>query len=58
MALPKNFISKYKEIAKDSMLYGFKIEDMTRDELIACCAAGWAQAQKNHAKENNENRGK
>lgn len=41
MSLPKDFVDRNLKEAKGSLFYGVPIEDLTRDELIACCVAGW-----------------
>ena len=41
MAIPKSFVESNLEKAKGSMFFGVPIEAMTRDELVACCVAGW-----------------
>ncbi|APE04820.1 hypothetical protein BM528_02740 [Alteromonas sp. RW2A1] len=41
MAIPKSFVESNLEKAKGSLFFGVPIEEMTRDELIACCVAGW-----------------
>jgi hypothetical protein len=41
MAIPKDFLERNLEKAKGSLFFGVPIEEMTRDELIACCVSGW-----------------
>lgn len=41
MAIPRNFVESNLEKAKGALFFGVPIEEMTRDELIACCFAGW-----------------
>ena len=41
MAIPKSFVESNLVKAKGSLFFGVPIEEMTRDELIACCVAGW-----------------
>lgn len=43
MALPKEFVERNLEKAKGCLFYGVPLEDLTREELLACAAAGWAQ---------------
>ena len=50
MAIPKSFVESNLEKAKGALFFGTPIEEMTRDELIACCVAGW-QGQKEQRKE-------
>lgn len=44
MPLPKDFVKRGLERAKDATLYGVRIDDMSHDELIAAVAHGWRQA--------------
>lgn len=46
MSLPENFMTKYLEKAKESTIFGEKLDDLTRDELIAAAAAGWYQYER------------
>lgn len=41
MPIPKQFIEKYLKKAKGCKLFGVEIEDLTKEELIACTIAGW-----------------
>jgi len=41
MAIPRSFVESNLGRAKGSQFFGVPIEEMTRDELIACCVAGW-----------------
>ena len=50
MAIPKSFVESNLEKAKGSTFFGVPIEEMTHDELIACCFSGW-QGQNNQRKE-------
>ena len=50
MAIPKSFVKSNLEKAKGSLFFGVPVEDMSRDELIACCVAGW-QGQDDQRKE-------
>ena len=54
--IPKNFVDEYLEKAKGCRLFDTPIEQLSRDELIACCAAGWdaeKQARETASKERN-----
>jgi hypothetical protein len=53
MAIPKSFVERNLEKAKGSQFFGVPIDEMTRDELIACCVAGWQgqdEQRKEHAR--------
>lgn len=50
MAIPKIFVEENLKKAKGCALFGVLITDMTRDELIACCIAGW-KGQEHQRKE-------
>ena len=41
MTIPKSFVERNLEKAKGALFFGVPVEEMTRDELIACCVAGW-----------------
>ena len=41
MRLPKEFVEENLKKAKGSMVFGIPIEDLSRDELIACVVAGF-----------------
>ena len=41
--LPKSYVEKGLELAKGASFFGVPIEDLTRDELIACAANGWQE---------------
>jgi len=41
MALPKSFTEKYLKKSEGVCLFGQKITELTRDELIASTVAGW-----------------
>ena len=41
MALPKEFVERNLEKAKGCIFYGVPLEDLTREELMACASAGW-----------------
>ena len=41
MKLPEHFVKTNLQKSKGCMIFGVPIEDMTRDELIACAVSGW-----------------
>ena len=41
MALPTSFTEKYLKKSEEFCLFGQKITELTRDELIASTIAGW-----------------
>ena len=41
MPIPRSFTEKYLKKSKDCRFFGVPIEELTRDELIACAVAGW-----------------
>jgi len=41
MAVPKSFMDRYLKEAEGSRFFGVPIQELTRDELIACAVAGW-----------------
>jgi hypothetical protein len=41
--LPKGYVEKGLELAKGASFFGVPIEDLTRDELIACAINGWQE---------------
>lgn len=41
MSLPKHFVRDNLAKAEGTSLYGIPIEEMSREELIACVFAGW-----------------
>jgi hypothetical protein len=46
MAIPKSFIEENLKKAKGSTIYGVPLEDLTKEELMACVAAGWVREQR------------
>lgn len=56
MAISKIFVEENLEKAKGAALFGVLITDMTRDELIACCIAGW-KGQERQRKEHERDLG-
>ena len=44
--IPKSFMEKYLDEAKNSTLFGVKLIDMTKEELMVTAAAGWAAKTK------------
>ena len=46
MALPKGFVEKNLKKAKGSIFYGVRLEDLTKEELMACVVAGWDEARR------------
>lgn len=40
--LPESFVKRGRELAAGARLFGKLISEMTRDELIAAAAQGWA----------------
>ena len=54
MKLPEDFVKKNLEKAQGSMMFGVPIEDLSKDELIACVVAGWSaerQAREDSARQ-------
>lgn len=45
MKLSEDFVKRGMEKAKGAVIYGVPIEEMTRDELIACVVAGFSLAE-------------
>ncbi len=41
MAIPKRFTERYLKEAEGCTLFGTPVQELTRDELIACTVAGW-----------------
>ncbi len=41
MSIPKGFIDEYLKDAESCIFFGVPIQELTRDELIACAIAGW-----------------
>ena len=41
--LPTHVTERYLEPAKAMTLYGVRLTDLTRDELLAAAAMGWTQ---------------
>lgn len=42
MSLPKKFVDEGLALAKGAKFFGEDLESLTRDELLAACAQGWA----------------
>jgi len=54
MKLPEDFVKRNLEKAQGSMMFGVPIEDLSKDELIACVVAGWSaerQAREDSARQ-------
>lgn len=45
-SFPTHVTERYLEPAKAMTLYGVRLTDLTRDELLAAAAMGWTQHQK------------
>jgi hypothetical protein len=43
MRLPENFVKTNLEKAQGVMMFGVPLEDLSKDELIACVVAGWSE---------------
>lgn len=41
MPLPKNFVERNLKKADGAMMFGVPIDELTRDELVACVVAGF-----------------
>ena len=39
--IPKKFTDRYLEKAKDCSMFGVPLEELSREELIACVVAGF-----------------
>lgn len=46
MPLPQKFVDEGLALAKGAKLFGFDLESLTRDELLAACAQGWKAEQR------------
>ncbi len=44
--IPKHFVDENLKKAEGSLFYGIPFAEMTRDELIACAVAGWAEQER------------
>tara|TARA_R110000850_G_scaffold234203_1_gene359189 strand:+ start:621 stop:815 length:195 start_codon:yes stop_codon:yes gene_type:complete len=45
MTIPQSFIETNLARAKGAMIFGVSLEDLTREELMACVAAGWSDRE-------------
>jgi len=41
MKIPEYFVKEGVELSKDMTLFGVRMEELSRDELLAGCARGW-----------------
>ena len=41
MNFPKQFLEEHLNTAKGSTMFGILLEDLTKEELMACVVAGW-----------------
>jgi len=39
--IPKSFTDRYTEKAKGCRMFGVPLEELSREELMACVVAGW-----------------
>jgi len=46
MAVPQKLIEQGLEKAVSTTIYGVLINEMTREELIACCVIGWSALER------------
>ena len=53
--IPKEFVERNLKKAKGACFLGTPIEELTRDELIACAVLGW-EAEQEALKENERQR--
>ncbi len=44
--IPKHFVEENLKKAEGSLFFGVSFADMTKDELIACAVAGWAEQER------------
>ena len=44
--LPKDFVKKHLEKSRGCTFFGIDIEELTKEELIACAVSGWPAEQK------------
>lgn len=44
--IPKEFVRRYTETAQGFRFFGTSLEDMTREELIACAVSGWEELRR------------
>lgn len=46
MKLSQKFVDEGLALAKGAKLFGCDLESLTRDELLAACAQGWASEKR------------
>ena len=46
MKIPKRFLDEFLNKSKGFTMFGVLLEDMTKEELMACVVAGWEAEKK------------
>tara|TARA_R110000824_G_scaffold192484_3_gene374691 strand:- start:1170 stop:1343 length:174 start_codon:yes stop_codon:yes gene_type:complete len=46
MKIPKPFLDEFLNKSKGFTMFGVLLEDMTKEELMACVVAGWEAEKK------------